>query len=466
MAGYSDTRQLIIDTLVGRPPGTEIQPEDHQAFALALNDYIRSVELVAGSGVPVAFAEPNTVPVQPDNGQAVYLSQVPQGTTKTFSNFIGQDGNALSVSSENDEVKMVTLLWNGSYWSSQIVTINRIRGILSEEITYEDLVELRNEGELNAGAFYRITDYVTTTSSVNTQSAGHPFDVIVFALTNDTLSERAWACHHDGDTYFQNSHLEAWQIWYCLDNDASRFAWAVPTTSGGKGVIYRMIDEYNNECPYDFKNILFPYTYDNDSYQVYTFCYSVTQGDGTLLFKDSSLGKRCYHNVIKSFIASDVMKLPFNLFVNNTINDYTAYNFLDVGCYANIFGKGALRNNLGYNCARNVIGENFVRNTLLQQCSDNYFGNNYSDNYFESRCVNFQMEWVHFVSNNHFETGCVQGISSNETASSNFKLQNFRVSLLTSAGRVYLHRDNKYQTYVSQNSIGEVKVYNLADIIL
>lgn len=124
MAGYSDTRQLIIDTLMGRPAGTEIQPEDHQAFALALNDYIRSVELVAGSSVPVDFAEPNTVPVQPNNGQAVYLSYVPRSTTKNFVNFINQSGNSISVTSSSGEVKLVTLLWNGSYWSSQIVTIS------------------------------------------------------------------------------------------------------------------------------------------------------------------------------------------------------------------------------------------------------------------------------------------------------------------------------------------------------
>ena len=127
MAGYSDTRQLIIDTLMGRPSGTEIQPEDHQAFALALNDYIRSVELVAGSGVPVAFAEPNTVPVQPNNGQAVYLSSVGGDNSKTFTNFIGQDGNAISVSSSENVFKMIVLLWNGSYWSSQVTGVNAIR---------------------------------------------------------------------------------------------------------------------------------------------------------------------------------------------------------------------------------------------------------------------------------------------------------------------------------------------------
>lgn len=124
MAGYEDTRQMIINTLTNRLAGTEIQPEDHQAFALQLTEYIRQVELVAGSGVPVAFAEQDTVPVQPDNGQAVYLSYVPRSVTKNFVNFINQSGNSISVTSSSGEVKLVTLLWNGSYWSSQIVTID------------------------------------------------------------------------------------------------------------------------------------------------------------------------------------------------------------------------------------------------------------------------------------------------------------------------------------------------------
>ena len=49
--------------------------------------------------------------------------------------------------------------------------------------------------------------------------------------------------------------MSAWELKYCLDNDTTRFAWA--DTENGKGVIYYMRDEYNNECPYDFKNIQF-----------------------------------------------------------------------------------------------------------------------------------------------------------------------------------------------------------------
>lgn len=123
MAGYKDTRELIINTLMGRPVGTEIQPEDHQRFALQITEYIRSVELVAGNSTPIGFADASTVPVQPDNGQAVYLASVESGKTATFANFIDQSGNAISVSSTDSSVKLVTLLWNGRYWSSQVTSI-------------------------------------------------------------------------------------------------------------------------------------------------------------------------------------------------------------------------------------------------------------------------------------------------------------------------------------------------------
>lgn len=126
-----------------------------------------------------------------------------------------------------------------------------------EEVNYLELVSLRDDKKLIPGKFYRITDYSTTTSQNGTSSAGHPFDVIVLALSNDKLSEEAWAMHSTRDTngYFADSKLEAWKIWYCLDNDTNRFAWACDDEQG-KGVIYRMIDEFGNDCPYDFKNIL------------------------------------------------------------------------------------------------------------------------------------------------------------------------------------------------------------------
>ena len=122
-------------------------------------------------------------------------------------------------------------------------------------ITYAELKSLRDAGKLVPGQQYRITDYTCTTTQANTKSAEHIFDIIVTADDERTLNEIARAAKHYGDTYFANSDLNAWKIWYCLDNDTNRFTWADATN--GKGVIYRMIDEWNNDVPYDFKNIQF-----------------------------------------------------------------------------------------------------------------------------------------------------------------------------------------------------------------
>ena len=137
------------------------------------------------------------------------------------------------------------------------------------ETTYANLKALRDAGNLVPGMAYRITDYVTIIngkydlSAVGASgylhyavSAGHPFDIIVMAVGESELSEVARAAHHDGDTYFANAAVDAWEIKYTLDNDPLKFSWADSTN--GKGVIFYMKDEWGNECGYDFKNIMFP----------------------------------------------------------------------------------------------------------------------------------------------------------------------------------------------------------------
>lgn len=91
--------------------------------------------------------------------------------------------------------------------------------------TYAELVASRYAKALIPGAYYRITDYSTTTKQSNTRSAGHPFDIIVLALDKDTLSENAHAIQREGDTYFANSNLKAWRLKYSLEGNANRFAW-------------------------------------------------------------------------------------------------------------------------------------------------------------------------------------------------------------------------------------------------
>lgn len=94
--------------------------------------------------------------------------------------------------------------------------------------TYSELVKLRDNAELIEGAFYRITDYECFTSQEHTVSANHPFDIIIQALDEKTVSEDAYAIQRDGDCYFSHSNLAAWRLRYSLDNNTDRFSWVQP----------------------------------------------------------------------------------------------------------------------------------------------------------------------------------------------------------------------------------------------
>lgn len=125
MAGYDDTYNMIISTLMGRPNGTEIQPENHQAFALNMLGYIRSLELLANAPF-IGVATPTTQPVQPDNSSACYIAGVAQDRTTTFQNFRDMNGDPISITNGEMEACLVIFVWNAQYWSAETVPTNII----------------------------------------------------------------------------------------------------------------------------------------------------------------------------------------------------------------------------------------------------------------------------------------------------------------------------------------------------
>lgn len=161
------------------------------------------------------------------------------------------------------------------------------------EITYDALKTLRDDGKLTPGMQYRIIDYETIiTGSYNLSNFGmsgylhnagvpesHPFDVIVIADDESHLNENARAALREGDDYFASNAIGAWKLKYCLDNDQQTYAWA---NVNGKGVIFWMEDEFNNQVGYDFKNIRF---------LRYALKAAGTQGD----YQPSQAGKLVYN---------------------------------------------------------------------------------------------------------------------------------------------------------------------------
>lgn len=177
------------------------------------------------------------------NGQpsSHYLTSIKMnGTTKTSTNSTVDLGNVCT------------------YTNSVVENKLSVASKKMEEITWDDLKFLKDSGKLTPGMRYRITDYITMTnpSLDSVQSAGHQFDIVVIADGPNTLNENATAVLHSGDTYFKDCDLNSWRLKYCLDNDRSRFHWAADEKDG-RGVIYWMEDEFHNQVPYDFKNIMF-----------------------------------------------------------------------------------------------------------------------------------------------------------------------------------------------------------------
>ena len=355
------------------------------------------------------------------------------------------------------------------------------------EITWSDLKAKRDAGELTLGQLYRINDYQCTTTQSGTKSAGHQFDIIVLALSNNTLSEQAWAALHSGDTYFANNDLSAWQIWYCLDNDTTRFAWADNTSGNGRGVIYRMIDEFNNDIPYDFKNIQFKHPIKPTSYYYYTFTNNIGSIDYSL---DKSY--QCFSNTIKEGISSNKKQLNKMIFIERSCY----YNYFDVGCYNNLlenncqdnfFGSSCFLNSLSSYCYRNSFGSNCGRNLLDSSCSSNSFGTFCFSNILgDSCCYNLfgnNCSDIKFANNssasygrsyyqhNHFGDGCQYIVFTGaESPSSNAQVQNYNFARgLQGTINAYLTvdgiRNRSYETKVAKNSAGELKIYCEADLV-
>lgn len=301
---------------------------------------------------------------------------------------------------------------------------------LMTEVTWQELKDLRDNGQLTAGHKYRMIDYDTYTSQEGTQSAMHPFDLILTALDNKTLSEECSAIQsaRDVDGYFANSNLGAWRVWYCLDNDTLRFIWAAskgiicspepgmsfslsyfgdfewegrtytaymvdigkvigtgqympayalfpndtpnagdtPTyflvdgtalgeeglidqtaemgqqfvvssvsEVNGKGIIYRLVDEYNNDICYDFKNILFISTGSNGgTYSSYTF-YSAhgSRLDGSIegAAFDNSIKYPRYRGLPIITLAHDVVGSAYRKYNIHIINCSECYIYVSEG---------------------------------------------------------------------------------------------------------------------------------------
>lgn len=349
--------------------------------------------------------------------------------------------------------------------------LENITGTTIIEITWSELKAKRDAGELTLGQLYRITDYQCTTTESNTRSAGHQFDIIVLALSKNTLSEQAYAALHSGDTYFVNNNLSAWKLWYCLDNDTTRFAWADSTN--GKGVIYRMIDEFNNDVPYDFKNIQFKHPKNTTTYPYYYYTFASTNAEDNTDYSLSAT-QNVYSNKILPYIETGKQNINRILFIGN----YYYGNIFGTNCNNNSFLHSCAFNTFGNSCYSNIFGSYCFNNTFGNYCNNNIFGNHFRHNTFGNLCqflkfsANSSASIIYsYYKNNHFGDGCQYILfKGTETSSNNDQVQNYNFAQgLQGTSDAYLTVDGvtgrAYETKVAKNSAGELKIYCEADLV-
>ena len=249
--------------------------------------------------------------------------------------------------------------------SNKPVTSNGIYNSLMIEIGYSELQALKNSSSLRKGQLYRITDYLTDALNENTISAGHQFDLIVRADNENTINENAHAILHADDTYFSNSDLNAWEIKYNFDTNN----------------IYYMKDEFNNEAPYDFKNIMFLRSREwlsnhrtwiiysigelpLQNYYFYTFSYI----DEYYEVIDMSLNGNAKNNTIK---ALNNVFLNASIFSIATMN--VGANYIGFDSENNTFGNNAYGIIINNNCSNNLFGADSSYITLSNNNNDIYF---------------------------------------------------------------------------------------------
>ena len=386
---------------------------------------------------------------------------------------------------QNGDAYMIGI---GGYNGKNINSATKLQDAVSNSvnITWEKLKDARDNGELVPGKQYRITDYVCTTTQKGTKAENNTFDIIVTADSPNTLNEEARAALHEEDIYFSNSNftcdLNAWKIWYCLDNDIDRFSWADITN--GRGVIYRMIDEFGNDCPYDFKNIQF-YRQLNEDKQTWSVISSDTTGvpcytfsserkDSTNQFTDMSLiaSNKIYSNVINVYINSNKQTLNNNCFFGS-------------GCYSNKFENNCYNNTFGNSCSYNIVGNDYHNNILRNACNGNTFGNGCNNNVlgvgcyknsFKNNCSYIKFADTSSAINkytyyryNSFGNGCQYILfKGKETAAVNVLVQNYNFTQgLKGTDSDYLIIDGKrnrtYETYISKDTKGVVKESVIAE---
>ena len=152
--------------------------------------------------------------------------------------------------------------------------------------------------------------------------------------------------------------------------DTVKYKAYIAPVVGGKGVIYQMIDEYNNNCPYDFKNMQFKH----DGEWYYTFSYGGADASIGRFCSDNYLAPLVERNNQNTPVTAHIPKLIFNLsgnvsvgIVNNKINTPIRKGFIQARritgniCDSNNGGTVSIIDEFYIYCVNFLYGNRIMR---------------------------------------------------------------------------------------------------------
>jgi hypothetical protein len=376
-----------------------------------------------------------------------------------------------------------------------------------EQITYNNLLSKVKTNKLEIGKKYLITDYQTiykqpVTDLVITNTVVEP--LIVKAMSTGSLAPFAFSKTHPKDI-----------LYYDINNNQKLYEWAVPN---GKGVIYRRIDQYENDLPYDFKVVKFrrwavdyantpafnPSTagynlgdivkFNNDNLlylctKTYTTTLTtpVNNENWCTILNNVAGSEKIYYSIVNTGISITFQQKTFKIPVDaNDYKDYYTFHndtkntefTLDgrvfnnsIKPYISSMDTRNLNNSVFISCPgqiphfnNNIIGADSYNNTIktTQYFDKNNIGNNFHDNiildHFRGNVI--QNDFHKNLIGVNFHTNVVENFFRFNTISDNFSCNTVEAFFNQNLVQQSFYYNN-IGVYFERNNTGGVTTYNV-----
>ena len=246
----------------------------------------------------------------------------------------------------------------------------------------------------------------------------------------------------------------------------------------GKGVIYRMIDEWNNDVPYDFKNIQFKCPVDTSKHPYYYYTFASGDKEANTDYS-LNITNKCYSNTIKEYITDGKRRLNCIILFGSSCHS----NTFGINCYSNVFfGSSCFSNTFGIGCYSNFFHDYCYKNTFGNYCHENNFGRYGAHNTLGNSCSNIKfvkrtntspITLCDYYRFNKIDDGVKYVYLSNTIMSGTHQtkqVQNYHIvrgvsGTESSYVTITTSLNRAYETRVAMNSKGEIKKYCEADLI-